>query len=67
MKPKIIIEPFSGNITRTKDPIRNLIAIVVRMRHYQKKWEQEYGALNKLNKKTWEEKMDNWVEEHRKN
>jgi hypothetical protein len=41
--------------------------ILIKLRHYTKKWESEYGGPPKLNKKQWEARADEWIQRNIKN
>lgn len=48
-----------------KEELRELTYIAIGMREWQKKWEDQYGAVNKAEKKKWEAKLDAWINKHK--
>lgn len=49
-----------------KTALLELTNIAIKTRAAQIKWEGEYGSTNKNNKKYWEAKLDNWINQHSK-
>jgi hypothetical protein len=49
------------NIQDLEKKFIELVQISMKMRHYKKKWDREYGAPNRNNLARWEERMDEFL------
>lgn len=54
-----------GSIENLRKELIDLATLADGLRHYQKKWKDEYGAPNRRNMATWEKRMDEWIESHK--
>ena len=51
-------------IDRAHKRLEELASICAKLRYYTKIWQTHYGALNKSNMVTWQNKMDEWLKEN---
>jgi hypothetical protein len=41
-----------------------LAEILYKLRYHSAKWHEQFGAANRANKKYWEDKADQWINQH---
>ena len=48
-----------------RDEVRELAHILTGLREAEIKWNREYGAANRARLKYWQDKADQWIENHK--
>jgi hypothetical protein len=65
MSRKFHIHIKASTEEQLKDELKELAYIITGMRQAQKRWHNEFGSASLKQRKEWEEKADEWIEQHK--